>query len=93
MAESDPLSGFPSWRGARCNPYIRKLYWRNPANVSDTMTIIDPFSGITLLRLRCEVASQSQLIDWTAVPLAPAQQIYLAPLVSFSKSSTFVLSS
>ena len=47
---------------------IEKVYWENPLNVGDTITIGDPNSGQALLVLRCEVANQSQLIDWTANP-------------------------
>lgn len=47
---------------------IEKIYWFNPINVGDQVTIGDPQSGETLLNLRCEVANQSQLVDWTANP-------------------------
>jgi hypothetical protein len=47
---------------------IEKVYWENPGTIGDTITIGDPISGLTLLALRCEVANQSQLIDWTSNP-------------------------
>ena len=45
---------------------VEKIYWENPANVGDTISIGDPVSGLVLLVLRCEVANQSQLIDFTS---------------------------
>ena len=47
---------------------VTKVYWFNPGSVGDTVTFGDPISGKTLLALRCEVANQSQIIDWTADP-------------------------
>lgn len=47
---------------------VEKIYWFQPATVGDEALIINPQSGQTLLRLRCEVAGQSQVIDWTANP-------------------------
>jgi hypothetical protein len=47
---------------------IEKVYWFNPQNVGDTVDIGDPVSGETILDLRCEVANQSQIFDWTANP-------------------------
>jgi hypothetical protein len=47
---------------------IEKIYWENPVNIGDTVSIGDPVSGLVLLVLRCEVANQSQLIDWTTNP-------------------------
>jgi hypothetical protein len=31
--------------------------------------LVDPQTGRTLIALRCEVAGQSQLVDWTAAPV------------------------
>jgi hypothetical protein len=47
---------------------VEKIYFFNPNAVGDTALITDPNTGETLLRLRCEVANQSQLVDWTAKP-------------------------
>lgn len=47
---------------------IEKIYWENPLTIGDSVSIGDPISGAVLLLLRCEVANQSQLIDWTANP-------------------------
>lgn len=47
---------------------VEKIYWFNPANIGDLVDIGDPISGLTLLNLRCEVADQSQVIDWTSNP-------------------------
>ena len=47
---------------------VEKIYWENPGTIGDTITLGDPISGLTLLALRCEVANQSQLIDWTSNP-------------------------
>ena len=47
---------------------VEKIYWENPQTVGDTISIGDPISGTVLLLLRCEVANQSQLIDWTSNP-------------------------
>jgi hypothetical protein len=47
---------------------VEKVYWANPGTIGDTINIGDPISGLSLLALRCEVAAQSQLIDWTANP-------------------------
>jgi hypothetical protein len=48
---------------------ITKVLWHNPGAVGDTVTFGDPISGRTLLVLTCEVAGQSQIIDWTASPV------------------------
>jgi len=47
---------------------VEKWYWRTPANVGDICLVIDPANGVERLRLRCEVAGQSILVDWTANP-------------------------
>ena len=47
---------------------IDKIYWENPLTAGDTVTIIDPQDSIAMLPLRCEVAGQSQVIDWSARP-------------------------
>jgi hypothetical protein len=47
---------------------VEKVYWENPANIGDIVTIVDPISGSALLPLRCEVAGQSQVVDWTPKP-------------------------
>ena len=47
---------------------IEKIYWENPSNVGDVVSIINPASSAVLLPLRCEVANQSQVIDWTPRP-------------------------
>jgi hypothetical protein len=47
---------------------IEKIYWENPANSGDTISIGDPASGLILLVLRCESANQSQIVDFTANP-------------------------
>lgn len=54
--------------GTLINLRIEKIYFFNPTAIGDTALIIDPASGATLARLRCEVANQSQIIDWTAKP-------------------------
>lgn len=48
---------------------VMKVYWENPGTIGDVVTIGDPASGMTLLNLRCEVAGQSQVVDWTAFPV------------------------
>ena len=47
---------------------VEKIYWENPGTIGDTISIGDPVSGLVLLVLRCEVANQSQLIDFTSNP-------------------------
>jgi len=47
---------------------VEKIYWFNPAAIGDVVNIGDPISGLTLLNLRCEVANQTQVIDWTPNP-------------------------
>ena len=47
---------------------VEKLYWENPATIGDLILIGDPISGLELARLRCEVAGQSQVLDWSANP-------------------------
>jgi tRNA A37 threonylcarbamoyladenosine synthetase subunit TsaC/SUA5/YrdC len=47
---------------------IDKIYWENPGTIGDTATIIDPQNLATMFALRCEVANQSQVIDWSARP-------------------------
>lgn len=47
---------------------VEKIYWENPITVGDGVSIGDPISGNILVVLRCEVANQSQLIDWTSNP-------------------------
>jgi hypothetical protein len=51
---------------------VEKIYWENPATIGDVVTITDGFATnpVTLLALRCEVANQSQLVDWTSHPKA-----------------------
>jgi hypothetical protein len=41
---------------------IAAVYWLNPANVGDTLTLQND-NGTTLLSLRCEVAGQSQVFQ------------------------------
>lgn len=48
---------------------IKKVYWENPGAIADTVSFGDPLSGKVLLVLRCEVANQSQIIDWSASPV------------------------
>jgi hypothetical protein len=48
---------------------VEKIYWENPGTVGDTIILVDPQTGRTLIALRCEVAGQSQLVDWTAAPV------------------------
>jgi hypothetical protein len=48
---------------------IAKIEWLSPVTVGDQVNIGDPNSGLTLLNLVCEVALQSQIIDWTASPV------------------------
>lgn len=45
---------------------IEKFYWEDPITIGDQVVLIDPQSGAEKLRLRCEVAGQSQVVDWTA---------------------------
>lgn len=47
---------------------VTKIYWYNPTTIGDVALITDPQSGQELLRLRCETANQSQLVDWSAHP-------------------------
>lgn len=47
---------------------IEKIYWENPGTIGDSISIGDPLSGAVLLLLHCEVANQSQLIDFTSNP-------------------------
>jgi hypothetical protein len=47
---------------------IEKWEWFSPATVGDQVVIIDPQDGAERLRLRCELAGQSQVIDWTSHP-------------------------
>jgi hypothetical protein len=50
-------------------PYIlvEKVLWETPATPGDTVAIVDS-NGNVLLPLTCEVASQSQIVDWSAHP-------------------------
>lgn len=47
---------------------IEKVYWFGPANVGDTVSITDPITGAVLLNLKCGVANEGIVIDWTAAP-------------------------
>ena len=47
---------------------IEKIYWANPLTIGDQVIIGDTITGETLVALRCEVANQPQIIDWTARP-------------------------
>jgi hypothetical protein len=50
-------------------PYVlvEKVLWETPASIGDTVSIVDS-QGNVLLPLTCEVASQSQIVDWSAHP-------------------------
>jgi hypothetical protein len=58
----------PTGLGAFTYLRIEKVYWENPGTIGDTVNIEDPVTGNVLLVLRCEVANQSQIVDWTAKP-------------------------
>lgn len=55
-------------QGVFVNCIVEKWYWEAPTAVGDQVVIIDPQSGAEKLRLRCELALQSQVVDWTAHP-------------------------
>jgi hypothetical protein len=44
------------------------VYWLNPTNVGDTFKLVDS-KGNTAFTGRCEVASQSQLFDFSGAPI------------------------
>jgi hypothetical protein len=50
-------------------PYIlvEKVLWESPVTPGDAVSIVDS-QGNVLLPLTCEVASQSQIVDWSAHP-------------------------
>jgi hypothetical protein len=48
---------------------VTKIEWYNPVAQGDTVTIIDPGDGHDLVDFTCEVAGQSQIIDWNANPI------------------------
>ena len=50
-------------------PYllVEKVLWETPVTPGDTVSIVDA-QGNVLLPLTCEVASQSQIVDWSAHP-------------------------
>lgn len=54
--------------GAFYNLRIEKVYWETPVTVGDTVTITDASGSQTILNLRCEVAAQSEIVDWSANP-------------------------
>jgi hypothetical protein len=58
----------PAGLGSFTYLLIEKVYWMTPVTIGDTVSITDPDTGNVLLNLRCEVAGQSQIIDWTAKP-------------------------
>jgi hypothetical protein len=58
------LAAFGAFQTVR----IQKVYWENPINIGDAMQIVDPTSSMVILPLRCEVAGQSQVVDWTPQP-------------------------
>ena len=45
-----------------------KIEWLSPVTIGDTIIIGDPISGLELAKFVCEVALQSQILDWTANP-------------------------
>ena len=47
---------------------VEKIYWANPAVASQSITIGDPISGLTLAYLQCEVAGSAILLDWQSNP-------------------------
>jgi len=47
---------------------IEKIYWLNPTAIGDGVLVEDPANGREIARLRCEVAAQSQVLDWSANP-------------------------
>lgn len=47
---------------------IEKIYWEDPSSIGDNVTIINPNSGANIVNLRCEVAGQAILVDWTPKP-------------------------
>ena len=47
---------------------VEKLEWLSPATIGDTIVIGDPVSGLELAKFVCEVALQTQILDWTANP-------------------------
>lgn len=69
LAAASPAGGINNTSyGTLTTLKVEKVYWFNPLTVGDIVDIGDPVSGLTLLNLRCEVANQSQIIDWTSNP-------------------------
>lgn len=52
--------------------HIREIYWYNPANIGDLLTITDG-SGNVVKQARCEVANQSQVFDMHDKPVQDFQ--------------------
>lgn len=47
---------------------ISKIYWFDPTTIGDQVLLTNPQSGQNIIRLRCEVAGQSQVVDWSTRP-------------------------
>lgn len=47
---------------------IQKIEWYMPVTVGDTYSINDPISNAVIAQGSCEVAAQSQVLDWTPQP-------------------------
>jgi hypothetical protein len=58
----------PTGLGSFTYLLVEKVYWMTPVTLGDTVSITDPDTGNILLQLRCEVAGQSQIVDWSAKP-------------------------
>ena len=48
---------------------IVKVEYYKPVTIGDTVTIVNASNGQNLLDFTCEVALQSQIVDFTAKPL------------------------
>lgn len=46
---------------------IEKIYWEQPTTAGDTVQILGP-GAQELVRMRCENAGQSQILDWVSNP-------------------------
>lgn len=70
LAAASPNAGINNTSyGTLTTLKISKIYWENPGAIGDVVSFGDPNSGLVLLVIRCEVANQSQLIDWSASPV------------------------
>ena len=61
--------------------YIRKIYWKGPGTIGDTLVLQDGL-GNEQITLVCEVAAQSQIVDFEPEGLGPLNGTKVSTLAS-----------